>query len=58
MKVIESNEKRSCNNCDTYGYTWDIYTNDDLMFPEDETYPSMSLCKSCLMKLFKAILER
>ena len=29
MKVIESEEKRFCDNCYTYGYTWDIYTSKD-----------------------------
>lgn len=54
MKVIESEEKRFCDN----GYTWDIYTSKDSAVPEDECYPQMSLCKKCLVELFKAILER
>lgn len=58
MKVIESDEKRFCDNCNTYGYTWDIYTSKDSEMPEDECYPQMSLCKKCLVELFKAILER
>lgn len=60
MKIIESDEKRFCNNCYTYGYTWDIYTGKDSAVPKEECYPeiSMSLCKKCLVELFKAILER
>lgn len=76
MKVIESNEKHFCDNCYTYGYTWDIYTDKlvddavaeiskysdflskDSAAPEDECYPQMSLCKKCLVKLFKAIEDR
>lgn len=58
MKVIESEEKRFCDNCYTYDYTWDIYTSKDSAVPEEECYPQMSLCKKCLVELFKAILER
>lgn len=58
MKVIESEEKRFCDNCYTYGYTWDVYTSKDSAVPEEECYPQMSLCKKCLMELFKEILER
>ena len=41
MKVIESDEKRFCDNCYIYGYTWDIYTNKGYEVPEDEYYPQM-----------------
>ena len=57
MKVIESENKHFCDNCDDYGYTWDIYTSADSAMPGTECY-RMSLCKKCLMELFKAILER
>ena len=58
MKVIESDEKRICDNCYIYDYTWDIYTNKGFAVPEEECYPQMSLCKKCLVELFKEILER
>ena len=35
MKVIESEEKRFCDNCYTYGYTWDIYTSKDSAVPQE-----------------------
>ena len=58
MKVIESEKKHFCDNCDDYGRTWDIYTSEDSAGPRKEWHPRMALCKKCLMELFKAILER
>lgn len=58
MKVVESNDKHFCDECDEYGYTYDIYVHRGHAEEDQSCYPSLQLCKSCLMKLFKAILER
>lgn len=58
MKIGESNDKHFCNECDKYGYTWDIYVRSDYDGDDQPYYPRLQLCKSCLMKLFKVILER
>jgi hypothetical protein len=58
MKIGESNDKHFCNECNEYGYTWDIYVHSDFDEETQSCYPSLQLCKSCLLKLFKAILYR
>lgn len=51
MKVQESDNKRYCDNCGEYTYVFDIST-------ETDEYPQLTLCKKCLLKLLKAIIER
>lgn len=51
MKLEESYDKNNCDECDAYEYVFEITTaNDD--------WPTMRLCKKCLLKLLKAIVER
>ena len=61
MKVIETCDKYTCNECGEYDYVFDIFVaNSDEFIEdgEDYSYPSLRLCKKCLIKLWKAILER
>lgn len=51
MKLEESYDKGTCDECDEYAYVFEITTNGD-------EYPRLRLCKKCLLKLLKAIVER
>lgn len=52
MKVQESWDSDRCDECGVYSEVFEIYVGDD------EEYPNLRLCKSCLLKLLKAIIER
>jgi hypothetical protein len=52
MKIQESYDKEFCHECNEYGYVFEIYIGDDA------EYPKLRLCKSCLLKLFDAIIRR
>lgn len=58
MKVIKSDKKHFCDECDDYGYTWNISTSIDFTEEGDDCLPRMYLCEKCLMKLVKKITER
>lgn len=51
MKLEESDCKYSCDECDTYGYVFEVTT-------ANNSYPSLRLCKKCLLELLKKIVER
>lgn len=51
MKLEESYDKNHCDECGDYGYTFEITLDND-------DYPKLRLCKKCLLKLLKAIIER
>ena len=50
MKVIDTYDKGYCDNCEEWVYVFDIVT-------EKGTH-TMTLCKDCLLKLMKGIIER
>lgn len=50
MTVEELYEKRCCENCEEYTYTFEIKTKDGT--------PVVRLCKKYLLELLKAIIER
>ena len=52
MKVQESYDTEYCYECGKYDYAFEIYVGND------EEYPKLRLCKSCLLKLFDAIIRR
>jgi hypothetical protein len=59
MKLQESYDKHSCDECDEYTYVFKIDIGED----DEDGFPgnSIRLCKKCLLKLFKLfklILER
>ena len=51
MKITETDDKRPCEECDGYGYAFELKLKTD-------KYPTVTLCKNCLLKLLKAIIER
>lgn len=53
MKLEETYDRYSCDECDTYDYLFTITIGDCA-----ETSRETSLCKSCLLKLLKLIIER
>lgn len=50
MKLEELCDKAYCDNCDTYDYAFEIKTETGIV--------SIRLCKKCLLKLLKLIIER
>lgn len=50
MKVIETDDKYFCSNCDQYVYGFHIKTKDGER--------QMTLCKDCLLELLDAIVRR
>ena len=51
MKVEEYHERGNCEDCHSYADLWGIYIYEN-------KYPSLMLCKNCLLKLLKGIVER
>lgn len=51
MKLVESDYKYTCDECEDYTYVFQIETR-------DEDYHQMRLCKRCLLDLLKLIIER
>ena len=51
MKLEESWDKYHCDECGDYTYVFKLTL-------EGDEYETISLCKSCLIKLLKAIIER
>lgn len=54
MKIEEYYDSEYCDECEEYKFSdiFEIYVGDN------EEYPKLRLCKSCLLKLLKAIIER
>ena len=53
MKLEEVYDKYECDECGAWDYVFKI------TFEGDEEYPiTIRLCKKCLLKLLKAIIER
>ena len=50
MKVEEYYEKKCCTNCEKYTYVHNIVLSDGTIV--------LSLCKECLLKLLKGLIER
>lgn len=50
MRVFMDHNERCCDNCDKRAYVYNIHHTDGTVM--------VCLCKECLMKLLKAIIER
>ena len=51
MIKLEESYDKYCDECETYGSVFEIYI-------QDNEYESLKLCKKCLLRLLKAIVER
>ena len=57
MKLEESYDKRTCDECGEYDYVWELKLKHEDECGEYE-YTDVKLCKKCLMRLLKLIIER
>lgn len=55
MLLKEKYEKWTCEECDTYDYVFEIEIGDET---EGSYSTRIRLCKKCLLKLLKLIIER
>jgi hypothetical protein len=56
MNLREKYDKHSCEECDEYTYVYEIKIGAE--DEDDYGASTIYLCKKCLLKLFKLILER
>lgn len=58
MKVEETRDKNCCDECGEYDYAFEIRVRSGRDEDEKKDYALLTLCKPCLLKLLKAIVER
>jgi hypothetical protein len=52
MRLVETDDKYSCDECGDYTYLYKLYIEDKI------EYCPVNLCKKCLLNLLKLIIER